>query len=142
MRTKVDVDELRRLVEVEGMTRNAASAVLGVSSRSAYRVAEQFGITSLPGPTAKLDDAEWLREQDAAGPTCNELAAELGVHPCTVSMARQRYGIAPARAPRRPIDADDVRRRFEAGQSPGDIGRALGRPTSVICAVVKRLGLR
>lgn len=47
MRTNVDVDELRRLVEVEGMRRSAVG-VLGVSGRSVYRVARHFGIVVPP----------------------------------------------------------------------------------------------
>ena len=89
----------------------------------------------------KLHDGEWLRAQFDAGRTIDDVAAEIGVHPGTVTHARRRYGIAPTRAPKRTVDVDEVRRQLGAGESMGSIGRALGHTSSAISKVVRRHGM-
>jgi hypothetical protein len=76
---------------------------------------------------------------DLRGRGVAEVADELGMNYDSVVNIRRRLGIAPTRAAKRPIDVDEVRRRLEAAETPGDIGRALGHTTSAVSKVARRL---
>jgi transposase-like protein len=142
-RIDLDPDELRRLLVDERRSFTEVARVFGVSGMTVARRAHDLGVESAHRRVKRpeLHDGEWLRAKFDAGRTIAEVAAELGVHPDSVTHARRRFGIAPTRAPRRRVDVAEVRHRLEAGESMGTIGRALGHSSSAISKVAHRHGL-
>lgn len=142
-RINIDSDELLRLVVDERRSFTEVAGVFGVSRMTVARRAHDLGVKSAHRNIKRpeLHDAEWLRAQFDAGRTIADVAAELGVHPGTVTHARRRFGIAPTRAQRRTVDVEVVRRRLAAGESMGAIGRALGHSSSAISKVAKRINM-
>lgn len=138
---RIDIDQLRQLVEVDGLSYHAAARELGVRHESARKAAIRSGILSPfePRPYLELHDEAWLRQQFAAGRSVADVADELGVHATTVARARSRLGISTLRTR---VDVDEVRRRLDDGQSIYEIAKALGRAYSTIWRVVDRHGLR
>jgi DNA invertase Pin-like site-specific DNA recombinase len=136
----VDPDELRRLLVDEGRSFSEVARLFGVSQPTVARRPRVLGIeaTYTRGRRPELHEGDWLRHQFAAGRSIDDVAGEPGVTYGTVVTARQRLGISTARAPKRPIDLDEVRRRLEVGESKRSIARALGHSSSAISRAVKR----
>jgi hypothetical protein len=126
-----------------------------VSIAGLHRAMERLGLeadgawvrrdaTRLTRPSKRQLEQIWESEQSIKG-----VARRLGVSPTTamVWLADVRIFVSDSPAIRRSdllaaIKAGKSIRRLEAGQSVGDAARAMGRTTSVVFRVAKRLGLR
>ncbi len=131
-----DRDEVRRLVE-SGLTFNETARPLEWSPSTIQNIARAWGCGHRCPRGRKPSVARYSMTPTGwrpvdAGRSIADVADELGVHYGTVVTARQRHGTSPTRAPKRPIDIDEVRRRLAAGESMGSIGRALGHTSSAI----------
>jgi transposase len=118
----VDPDELRRLLVDEGRSFSEVARLFGVSQPTVARRPRVLGIeaTYTRGRRPELHEGDWLRHQFAAGRSIDDVAGEPGVTYGTVVTARQRLGISTARAPKRPIDGAEVRRRQGRRVDPCD----------------------
>jgi hypothetical protein len=67
-----------------------------------------------------------------------ELAASLGV---TVDDVRRMVELAPPRTYRGRLDVDEIRRRYEAGESLAEIGAAMGASDTTVRNAMVRAGI-
>src|SRR5687767_8999522 len=110
----VDLERLRQLIEVDGLTARAAAVELGVSQPTALRRIRKAGIEWPRRPV--YWDRGWLLAREHDGLTIEQTARMAGVSVTAIAKARRRAGLVRPTAPKRHIDMAEVERRLAAGQ--------------------------
>lgn len=143
-------DELRRLYEIDRLTKNEVGRIYGVSASTVGRWFAKFGITARPGGTGLAtkgmstptkDELAKLIEVDHM--SCAEIGDTYGVNRTAVNYWLSKYGMAtPKRLPKFPdIDDEDVVRLYESGRPLLSISRKYGVALKTIRAVCINRGV-
>jgi hypothetical protein len=123
----VTIAEVRRMVGPQRIERRVAATV--VDTEEAVDPSQAGTLETAAEEPAALDDGRLA-----------ELAASLGV---TVGDVRRMVELAPRRDGRYRgrLDVDEVRRRYEAGESLAGIGAAMGASDTTVRHAMARVGI-
>jgi hypothetical protein len=155
-RGRLDLEEIRRRYEA-GESIAAIGAVGGVSRTAVRDAMIRAGIPTRPGPRPAGErrgplrhlDVEEIRRRWETGETLVAIARAVGASRGGVRLAMERVG-NDRRSRRRALslskgsrlDIDEIRRRYQAGETIVGIARAVGASESGVGGAVRRCGIQ
>ena len=125
-RHRMRIAEVRRMMGPQQIQRQRAGVVAEIDEVAGPSQAGEPPATVGEEP-ATLDDGR-----------LEELAASLGV---TVGDVRRMVELAPRRTYRGRLDVEEVRRRYEAGESLAEMGAAMGASDTTVRHAMVRAGI-